>query len=83
MNDLGPAGFKHVQGHRYAFQRPNAKAEDWPAICSLLQALETTPCISLEKVSLAVGEGITGSQHFTQCIYVTVFYFQGDDGPEA
>ena len=79
LNDLGVADFKHIHGHRYAFQRVNATADNWPAITKLLQTLEGLPCASVESATLTVGEGISGSRHFSQCLFVAVFYFDGDD----
>lgn len=79
LNDLGPADLKHVTGRRYAMQRPNATADDWPAIARLLQTMESAPCVSVVSVTLTVGEGIVGSQHFSQCLLIGVFYFSGDD----
>src|SRR5208337_2605398 len=57
---------------RYAMQRPNAKADDWPAIARLLQTMESAPCVSVVSVTLTVGEGIVGSQHFSQCLLAGV-----------
>jgi hypothetical protein len=79
FNDLGPADLKHLHAHRYATQRINATDADWPAITRLLQTLESLPCVSVESVTLTVGDGISGSQHFDQCVFVVVFYLNGDD----
>jgi hypothetical protein len=79
LNDLGPADLAHVKGRRYAMQKPNATANDWPGIATLLQTMESTPCVSVVSATLTVGEGIVGSQKFSQCLFVGVFYFNGDD----
>ena len=79
LNDLGPADLPHVKGRRYAVQKPNATANDWPAIATLLQTMESTPCVSVVSSKLTVGEGIVGSQKFSQCLFIGVFYFNKDD----
>jgi hypothetical protein len=79
FNDLGTTDYKHVHGHRYAMQRINATNGDWPLIARLLQTVESLPCASVESVTLTVGDGVSGSQHFKQCVFVVVFYLNGDD----
>ena len=79
LNDLGPVELKHITCRRYAMQRPNATADDWPEIVKLLQTMEGTPCVSVVLVTLTMGSGIVCSKHFSQCLLIGMFYFSGDD----
>jgi len=83
LQDLGPTDLKHVHGHRYAFQRPNAADKDWPEITALLGSLEAANCVSVQSAALSVHPGYAASRQFSQCLIIAVFYFTGDDGPAA
>ena len=79
MQDLGGAKLTHVRGQRYALQRPNATDKDWPEIAGVLASLETAPGVSVQSAALGVQPGFTGSRLFSQCVFIAVFYFTGDD----
>jgi hypothetical protein len=81
VQDLGAADLQHLHGRRYAFQRPEATDRDWPEIAALLGGLERAPAVSVTSAALAVQPGYAGSRHFSQCLFIAVFYFTGDDGP--
>jgi hypothetical protein len=81
VQDLGAADLKHVHARRYAFQRPNATDRDWPGIAGFLEILEAAPCVSVQSAALAVRPSYAGSRQFTQCLFIAVFFFSGDDGP--
>jgi hypothetical protein len=81
VQDLGAADLQHLHGRRYAFQRPEATDRDWPEIAALLGGLEHAPAVSVTSAALAVQPGYAGSRHFSQCLFIAVFYFTGDDGP--
>ena len=83
VQELGAANLKHLHGHRYAFQRPNSTDKDWPEIAAFLGNLEQAPAVSVQSVALAVQPGYAGSRHFSQCLFIAVFYFAGSDGPEV
>jgi hypothetical protein len=78
---LTASDLKHLRGHRFAFQRPNSTDKDWPEIAAFLGSLEKTPGVSVQSVALGVQQGYAGSRHFSQCLFVAVFYFAGDDSP--
>jgi hypothetical protein len=81
VQDLGAADLQHLHGRRYAFQRPDATDREWPEIAALLGSLERAPAVSVTSAALAVQPGYAGSRHFSQCLFIAVFYFAGDDGP--
>ena len=81
MQDLGGAELTHVRGRRYALQRPNATDKEWPEIAGVLASLENAPGVSVQSAALSVQPGYTGSRQFTQCLFIAVFYFTGDDSP--
>ena len=81
VQDLGAADLQHLHGRRYAFQRPEATDREWPEIAALLGSLERVPAVSVTSAALAVQPGYAGSRHFSQCLFIAVFYFTGDDGP--
>jgi hypothetical protein len=77
---LGAADLTHLNGRRYAFQRPNSTDKDWPEIAAFLGNLEEAPGVSVQSVALAVQPGYAGSRQFSQCLFIAVFYFAGGDG---
>jgi hypothetical protein len=81
VQDLGKADLQHLHGRRFAFQRPGATDREWPEIAVLLGSLERAPAVSVTSAALAVQPGYAGSRHFSQCLFIAVFYFTGDDGP--
>ena len=81
VQDLGAADLQHLHGRRYAFQRPEASDREWPEIAALLGSLEHAPAVSVTSAALAVQPGYAGSRHFSQCLFIAVLYFTGDDGP--
>ena len=81
LQDLGAADLRHLHGRRFAFQRPDATDREWPEIAALLGNLERARAVSVTSAALAVQPGYAGSRHFTQCLFIAVFYFTGDDGP--
>ena len=81
VQNLGAADLQHLHGRRYAFQRPEATDREWPEIAALLGSLERAPAVSVTSAALAVQPGYAGSRHFSQCLFIAVFYFTGDDGP--
>ena len=82
MQDLGGAKLTHVRGQRYALQRPNATDKNWPEIAGVLASLENAPGVSVQSAALSVQPGFTGSRLFSQCVFIAVFYFTGDDAPK-
>lgn len=81
MQDLGGADLAHVRGRRYALQRPNATDREWTEITGVLASLESAPGVSVQSAALGVSPGYTGSRQFTQCLFIAVFYFTGEDPP--
>lgn len=81
VQDLGAANVQHLQGRRFAFQRPEATDQEWPEITALLGALERAPAVSVTSAALAVQPGYASSRHFSQCLFIAVFYYAPDDGP--
>jgi hypothetical protein len=81
VQDLGAAELHHLHGRRYAFQRPDATDRQWPEITGLLGILERAPAASVTSAAIAVQAGYAGSRRFSQCLFIAVFYFAGDDGP--
>jgi len=82
VQDLGGAELTHVRGQRYALQRPTATDREWPEISGVLASLENAPGVSVQSAALSVQPGYTGSRQFTQCLFIAVFYFTGDDAPK-
>lgn len=80
VQELDSGEPKHVRTRRYAFQKPGATDADWPSMLAFLGSLESSPCLSVQSVALAVQPGYEGSRRFAQCLIVAVFYFAAD-GP--
>lgn len=77
--DLGPADLKHVKAHRYALQKPQASAADWPEIKKMLGEVEGMRDVSVESVRILAGSGVAASRRFEQCLFILVVYGAGDD----
>jgi len=80
VQDLGPIELKTCRARRYAFTRPAATFTQWTEITGFLSSLEANPGVRVQTVALATKPGYLGSRTFSQCMFVSLFFF-ADDAP--
>jgi hypothetical protein len=76
VQNLGEGSTRHFKTLRYAFQRPGATAQHYAEFATIIRALESAKCVSIQTININTYPGYQGSRRFNQLSVIATFYFQ-------